>query len=176
MKSFSKHCYGSSERLIKKLEETKVGRATRVSVAWKLSTSGLFGFVQSRLYLGAWEYKVAQDFIYTYEEGSWASKQNQEGFKLDAYNSSSYAANWLIRKLSKSRKGRPIVIRGGKVVRHKLNLSDLRRERADGTTSLLYRRGTNLIDLASTYARKIKSKMQETVKRPVYFSKKTKKN
>lgn len=65
-----------------------------------LLQSKLMGFIQSRLYSGSWDLEeFVQSFEYSFTRGSWSSKINT-GKRIDVFNSTSYASQWLARKLS----------------------------------------------------------------------------
>lgn len=77
-------------------------RESTVNIEAKLATSGLFGFVQSRMYQGVWNYDLKQNFtmrdIVPY---SWAWFQNRRKTLFNIYNSSSLATDDLLRYFHK---------------------------------------------------------------------------
>jgi hypothetical protein len=64
----------------------------------RLAGSGLFGFVQSRMYQGQWNYDTRQDFTMgELTPNSWAWIQRKRRLKFTIYNSSTFATDDLLR-------------------------------------------------------------------------------
>jgi hypothetical protein len=90
------------ERVLEQLKgviTVKMGEKVLSSnVEEKLATSGLFGFVQSRMYQGVWNYDLRQDFrMGPVKPNSWAWLQKIKDYRHNIYNSSTYAIDDLLR-------------------------------------------------------------------------------
>jgi hypothetical protein len=81
----------------------QMSRKNREFTWENLAKSEIFGYIQSRMYIGSWDLgKIAQDFTYRSIVGSWAKTIKMPNAKIDLFNSSSYANAWLLERLSRS--------------------------------------------------------------------------
>jgi hypothetical protein len=104
------------ESLKKTLTIKHENKILQSNVEQRLATHGLFGFVQSRMYQGLWNYDLKQDFTMgEIKPNSWAWLQRIKNNRHNIYNSSTYAIDDLLRKL----KGESPIIEGRRVLKRK---------------------------------------------------------
>lgn len=84
----------------KKNELIQWDQLNRLDLSTKLSTTGLMGFIQSRMYIGTWTYDITQDFKMSYIEGSWIDIQKKKGLKCNIFNASTFGYADLLKSLS----------------------------------------------------------------------------
>lgn len=92
----------AGKQVIKKLREErdyilKNQQSHGVELQDKLSKSGLFGFFQSRMYIGTWDYDINQEFRLECVKGSWVEEQRKNNVVMNIFNSSSYAYDDLLK-------------------------------------------------------------------------------
>jgi len=95
-------------------------RYNSLNLSTKLSKTGLMGFVQSRMYIGSWDYDIFQDFKMSYIEGSWIDMQKKRGLKCNIFNASSFGYSDILKCLKGSEeKNLPREIkRTNKIIKH----------------------------------------------------------
>jgi hypothetical protein len=62
-----------------------------------LSDSELLGFIQSRMYIGSWDYDIDQDFKLSHTKDSWIAQQKKKNYFFNIFNCSSYAVEELLK-------------------------------------------------------------------------------
>jgi hypothetical protein len=103
------------ESLRKVISIRQENKLLQTNVEHRLATHGLFGFVQSRMYQGVWNYDLKQDFTMgEIKPNSWAWLQRLKNNRHNIYNSSTYAIDDILRRMI----NKPPIIEGRRITKH----------------------------------------------------------